>query len=1243
MVLANDNEIKNIKDLTELVKREKPDALTFSAPSRFKQYLEYEEFAKLVPNFKYIGVGGEMVPQDLISQLLEYPDLEIYNIYGPTETTVTCNTHKLTSAENITVGKALHNCITEVRDIDGKLLPSGVMGELYIGGNGVSRGYYNMDEKTKEVFLHINDVPYYRSGDYAIELPNGELVIKGRIDNQIKLRGLRIELGEIESNIARFPHIKQIVVLIDKINDVEHLCAYFTADEEIDINLLRRYLKNKLTEYMVPTVFMQLDEMPISPNGKTDIKRLPKPKLNLDYVEAEGETEEKLVELVASIVNTTKFGTTDDLYQLGFSSLTLMKLNSLIFNEMNVNIDVTSLFTNPTIKSLADRIDNNIESEIDVDEIIKTAKDMEYFPLTANQMGIYYECMQTEKIKYTMPSSIRFDSSIDPDKLKDAIIKTVDAHPYLKTRIINADDGKILQKRCDDAEIEEIEIVEIDSISNEELMERDVKPIPLDNNQLFRFKIYKTPTETVLFVDFHHIITDGESQGIFFSDLAKAYNNEEIEPENVNGFEYSLIEEETSVSEVSEKFFKKQFGQDIESTVLTPNINGNPDIGNIKAVSDQLGSTFVRHFCKDHSISSNTLFMAATLLSLNKFTFSDKSLITTIFNGRANSNYSNTQGMLVKTLPVIVNAENRDMMVEDYIKIVDKAWKDALVHSDYPYTKLSEEYQLKPEFFYAFHESLKGGIELNGRSYEAIDLEGAVATDYKINLDIYDDGEFITLYLEYNDQIYTEEYVNLFVRSIKYILFQFFVNDMDKLKINDIELVEGEIPEFEEIDTPILHKRFEKQVVEKADDVALVACDATLTYAELNEKSNRIANALIKKGVEPGNNVLVMLNRNSNLIASIFGILKAGCVFIPIDLEYPQERIDYIYENSQADYIISNEENDNSLNVNELLKETNTENPDVKISPDDLAYMIYTSGSTGNPKGVMISHENIANQVQNPKSEYESLLCLATISFDVSVDDILTSLTNGLKLILASDTQIKNIPELIELISSEKPEVSEITPSRLASYLEVPEFCEAIACLKCVFLGGEQFSTKVYENFREYSNAVVYNSYGPTETTITSNNKKITDINDITVGYPLDNYVTDVRDIDGKLLPHGVMGELYIGGVSVGKGYYNMPEKTKEVFLTINDIPYYRSGDYAIETPNGEIDIKGRIDNQIKLRGLRIEIGEIESNIGRYPGIKQNVVVIKEINNNDHLCAYFTAEDEIDTAETCTATGKRQT
>ena len=459
---------------------------------------------------------------------------------------------------------------------------------------------------------------------------------------------------------------------------------------------------------------------------------------------------------------------------------------------------------------------------------------------------------------------------------------------------------------------------------------------------------------------------------------------------------------------------------------------------------------------------------------------------------------------------------------------------------------------------------------------------------------------------------------------------------MDKISIKDIELNnEYEMPVFDELDTPFLHKRFEKQVETKPDEIALVATDATLTYKELNEKANRIANALIKKGVKPKSNVLAMLPRDSNLISTILGIFKAGCTFVPLDLEYPQERIDYIYENSQADYIINTSgEAENSLNIHDLIKEDDASNPDVEITRDDLAYMIYTSGSTGNPKGVMISHENACNEVaENPKAEYNNLLSIATIAFDTSLEDILTGLTNGIKIIFANDVEIKNLVDLIKLIKENKPEVMEFTPSRLLSYLEIDEFCEVIECAKCIVMGGEQFSAKAFNGVKQYTNAKVYNSYGPTEATIASNYKEITDPENITIGKALRNYATEVRDIDGKLLPQGVMGELYIGGIGVGKGYYNMEDKTKEVYLTINDIPYYRSGDYAIELPNGEIDIKGRIDNQIKLRGLRIEIGEIESNIGNFPDIKQNIVVIKKINNTEHLCAYFTAEDEIDTDE----------
>ena len=647
-----------------------------------------------------------------------------------------------------------------------------------------------------------------------------------------------------------------------------------------------------------------------------------------------------------------------------------------------------------------------------------------------------------------------------------------------------------------------------------------------------------------------------------------------------------------------EKYFFNQIVDFDEATLLSPNIGGNKT-PKLEKCELKLKISELNQFCSENQLSENILFLASVNIALTKFNFSSKNLIFHENN-----------------IPFACIFENRDISVKDYLDEIKEIHDDNLRFINCPVDRIIKDYNLKPEFYYSFNQDL----DVDSLNFK-----------YSTYLNILEsDGEFI-LSMQYNDQLYSQSYINLFLESIQTIINHFINNDITKLTLSDISLVEEcENVQFDEVELPFLHKRFEKEVNKNPDNIAIVASDATLTYGEFNKKANRIANALIKRGIGPKSNVLVMLPRTSDLIASIMGILKAGCAFIPIDLEYPKDRIDYIYTNSQADYIISNTDEGNSLNIADLLNEEDTNNPDVDISEHDTAYMIYTSGSTGNPKGVMISHENICNQVQNPKSEYSSLLCLATISFDVSLDDILTSLSNGLKLILASDTQIKNIPELIKLLNDEKPEVSEVTPSRLASYLEVDGFCRAIGCLKCVFMGGEAFSTKVFETFRKYSDAIVYNSYGPTETTITSNNKEVTDVNDITVGLPLHNYVTDVRDIDGKLLPSGVMGELYIGGVGVGKGYYNMPEKTEEVFLAINDIPYYRSGDYAVALANGEIDIKGRIDNQIKLRGLRIEIGEIESNISKFPSIKQVAVVIKEINNNDHLCAYYTADEKID-------------
>ena len=1239
IVFADDSQYKDPIEMRDLIQRTGANVYVVT-PSRLLQYLEIEAMRETMYGFKAYLIGGEAFPPRLYDLLSENSNGKVYNLYGPTEATVYCNSSLLES-NKITIGKTMFNVYEEIMDEDSNPLPPNVIGELYIAGKGVCRGYNNRPDKNAEAFVEKNGIRFYRSGDFAKVTEDGKYYVFGRMDNQIKLRGFRIEIGEVESVIKEFEGIKSIAVVLKNIDGNDHLCAYFTVYDEfkkdgqdysINVNALKEHLNEKLTYYMVPTVYMELDEIPQTANGKTDVRNLPEPKLVFENVAPVNDTEGKLLEMVSGYINADGFGVTDDLYALGFTSLSLMKFNVDISESFDVNLDILDLLDNPTIRHIAGQIDDGDSDEY-LNEMIESSKETIFYPLMDNQLGVYYECAQNpDEAQYNLPAIVRFDKSVDAARLRESIIKTIDAYPYLKTRIVNHE-GQLMH-RCDDSmPVDEIPIVEVNDISDEEIEKENVMRFELLNSQLFRAKIYKTDDETILFFDVHHIISDGESLYALFNGFANAYNGEKIESEVFDGYMCSLIEKEDEDSEEyasSNRYFHEQLSKEVDSTVLTPDLNNDEDVGRLQSICENIDSRFIKKFCAEKRISPNILFMASTILTLNKYTFTDKVLFTTIFNGRSNSNYYNTQAFLVKTLPIVSINEDRDISVMELLSQIDDIWKNGIKHSNYPYIKIAEEFDLKPEFMYTYNNLENEKIRVDDVVYSIKSLN-SLETNYKITLDVNETEDGMELVVLYNDALYSEGYIKTFMNSVLSILSQFIDGDIEQLKINEIELGKcEELPDFTPVENPILHKRFESQAVEKANDVALVASDATLTYGKLNEKSNRIANALIKKGVKPKSNVLIMLERSSNLIASILGVLKAGCAFVPIDPEYPRERINYIYENSQADYIISNETSKNSLNVNELLEEENTGNPNVDVLPDDLAYMIYTSGSTGNPKGVMISHENICNQVSNPKSTYDSLLCITTISFDVSMDDILTSLSNGLKLIFANDVEIKNIPELTKLINENKPEVADFTPSRLASYMEVNEFCEAIRCLKCVFLGGEKFSAKVYEDLRKFSDAVVYNSYGPTETTITSNNKEITDVNDITVGLPFDNYITDVRDIDGKLLPVGVMGELYIGGIGVGKGYYNMPDKTEAAFLTINGIPYYRSGDYAIKLPNGEIDIKGRIDNQIKLRGLRIEIGEIEANITKYPNIKQVIVVIKEIHGNDHLCAYYTAGETID-------------
>ncbi|WP_407422537.1 amino acid adenylation domain-containing protein [Methanobrevibacter sp.] len=1232
VVFANDEQSIDPFKLSELFMKTDADGFG-STPTRLLEYLRLTEIQEVLEKCKVLIVGGEAFPPVLYDKLSEFTDADIYNSYGPTEVTIASH-YKLIDSNVISAGWRMLNVVDKIMDIDGNQLPPHVPGEIYVGGAGIARGYLNNPEQTEKVFLTLNDIPYYNTGDLGKKDEHGELYTLGRNDTQIKLRGLRIELSEIEGAIANYGDVMLTKVMVKTINSIEHLCAYYTAGSEIDSDELNKYLENNLPDYMVPSYYTQLDEFPKTPNGKTDFKNLPDPKVDVEkFIEPEGDIEKGIYDVICEILGITDFGVNTDLFKIGLTSLSVIKLSSSLFKKFNSELSIVELIDAKNIRNISKLIEAQDTSQKIVME--------DNYELTPNQLGVYFDCIKNpEKIGYNLPKKIVLDKDIDSDKLRKSILKAIDLHPYLKNRIV-INEGKVFNHPSFEMNVDEIEIEKISELTAE-ILDDFIKPFEIVDSQLFRFKIYETDSNVVLLADFHHLIVDGTSLNILFNDIAAIYDDDKDRLVEVEADAYEFISNENNsqlsdLSGESEAFFDEMMSDFDEGTILTTNLTGDDENAQLANIKLGLDKDLLESFCNDMKISPNILFMSATALTLTKYVSNKDILISTIFNGRDNYKYQNTIGMLVKTLPIAFKTD-RDMNIQDYFEFVSKSWLDVLNNSSFNYVEVANKYNVYPDFLYAFHGKIIEDINIGGKTYprESMDYD---SLRFKLALNVIEINDEFVISIDYNDAIYSKDYIDTFAESIKNIINQFMdkKDELVELRLRDIAIVpEDGGAEFTEVETKLLYELFEKNVEENPDKIALISCDGQLTYDELNRKANRVAHALINRGVKSGSKILHMLPRTSDLIVAMFGIVKAGCAFVPLANDYPEERVNYIFENSDADYVISDFSLENAVSVSTLLDESDDEtNPKVDISPDDLAYMIYTSGSTGNPKGVMITNENITNLFANTDENYvynvyhtvESMLSITTVSFDASMIEVLGCFVNGRTLIFADDNQTKDIFELVELIERTHPDYMGFTPSRLLQYMEFDGFKQALHSFKAIKVGGEKFPKELLELLSEYD-IDVYNSYGPTETTVQSNLKHMKFDEEISVGGSLFNYITDVRDIDDKLLPDGVMGELYIGGQAVTKGYYKNPEKTDEVYLSINGIKYYKSGDYAIKR-NGEIYVQGRMDNQIKLRGLRIEPEEISSVISTFDGITNVVVVIKKINNVDHLCAYYSGNDEI--------------
>ena len=1199
-------------------------------------------------HLKYLLMGGEA-----LTPFTPEGGTHYLNVYGPTECTILTTTYPFEKyEEDLPIGKPLPNVKLYIVDKQGRRVPVGVPGELCISGVHVSRGYLNRPEKTAEVY---GDNPYsdlpeysriYHTGDIVRYLPDGNIQFIGRRDGQVKIRGFRIELTEVEEIIRRFPGIKDATVAaFDEPSGGKYIAAYVVSDEEVDVDAMNAFIEESKPPYMVPAVTMQIDKIPLNQNQKVNKRALPMPERKQeDFVMPEGEAQQKIFDCIAEVIGHQEFGANSDIYKAGLTSIGAVKLNVLLSDAFEgAVIRNKDLKEHNTVEKLEKFLAKSSHKE--------TFEKQETYPLTQTQNGIFVECAANPgSTIYNIPFLFHLGENVDLQRLKKAIEETVEAHPYIKTTIMLDDDGDIRQKR-NDALPFEVKICE--KLHREEL----VKPYQILGDRLFRIQLFDTPEGKYLFLEFHHIISDGESCGIFLRDMNEAYGGESPEKEKFSGYEVALVEQKAIQGQeyaLAKQYYDGIFmGCDTDFLPAKDHREEIPGLG-LYQRADKTDMEALRRFCTEQKVTLNTLFTAAFGFVTGRYVYKDEAVFTTIYNGRNDSRLTSTINMLVKTLPVHCNLDG-EQEIGSYLKETGEQLVNSMNADIYSFAEISRAYGIKADIMFAFQgdnflfDTIAGEKAIS----EKLSLDTAKAP---LSIDVMVNENEICYQVEYRSDMYEENTIAGLVDSLAVVVQEF----QDKKQLKEVCMVSQkarhELDHYNKTDYAVeqttANKLFERQVALYPDKTAVIACGKSLTFRELNENANKIANHLIEMGLSIEQMVGVMLPRTVDVYAARQGIMKAGGAFLPIDPEYPDERISYILEDSRAEFVLMPREiakerkellenlSAKVLILEELLEsEGNIGNPEVDIRPENLCYCIYTSGSTGKPKGVMIEHRNLVNYVDDNPYNVEAhsyvynatvSLAFAAITFDVSILEECIPLYHGITVCMANEEEIHNPLALSKLILEHGVDMMTCTPSFLINIIDMPEMKKSLSQIKVFNVGAEAFPEALYDKIMALgTNAITFNGYGPTETTIGCAFDQVTG-DKITIGKPMANIKMVMIDKYRNLLPAGVPGELLIIGNGVGRGYVGKPEMTADKFIQFEGMSAYRSGDLAKWNHHGKIEFMGRMDNQVKLRGLRVELDEIENVMNQYPTVKSSVVLVKEKDSNQFLCGYFVAESQVE-------------
>jgi len=1301
LLLAGPGEHRDPQRIAQLVQQFGVTTLHF-VPPLLALFID-EPLSAECTSLRRLFSGGEALPAELRNRVLDHlPAVQLHNRYGPTETAINVTHWHCSRAdgERSPIGRPLGNVVCRILDADLNPVPAGVPGELCISGAGLARGYLGRPGLTAERFvvdpLGEGGARLYRTGDRARWSADGVIEYLGRLDQQVKLRGFRVEPEEIQARLLAQPGVAQAVVLVRETAAGAQLIGYYTRIDSAEPAVthsarLNAALVAELPDYMVPAQLIALDEMPLGPSGKLDRRALPEPQWQVrEHVEPVTALQQQIAGIWREVLGLAQVGLRDDFFALGGHSLLATQIISRSRQACDVELPLRTLFEHRELGAFAEQIRLiQASGQTNQQPPIAQVDRRQVVPLSYSQQRMWFLWqMEPDSPAYNVGGMARLRGVLDVQRFESALQALIMRHETLRTTFpsvdgiarqqVHADSGLRMDWQDFSALADDDRQQRVQQLADDEAH----RPFDLETGPLLRACLVKTAEhEHYLVLTLHHIVTEGWAMDIFARELSALYEafvderDSPLAPLPVQYLDYSVWQRQWLESGERQRqldYWTAQLGREHPLLEL-PSDRPRPAVQSHQGelyrfdLSDELAAK-VRAFNGQQGLTLFMTMTAALAVLLYRYSGQTDLRIGAPVANRIRPESEGLIGAFLNTQVLRCQLDGQ-MTVGQLFEQVRHTVIEGQSHQDLPFDHLVEA--LQPPRSAAYNPlfqvmcnvqrwEFQQSRTLAGMTVEYL-ANDARATKFDLNLEVTDLDHRLGCCLTYSTDLFDEPRIARMAGHWRNLLEALLADPQQRLSelplLDDSErqgLLDslGVEPGVHRLDQCI-HQLFSEQAQVRPDAPALTFAGETLSYAELDQRANRLARMLRERGVGPQVRVGLALERSLEMVVGLLAILKAGGAYVPLDPEYPLDRLHYMIEDSGVGLLLSDAAMFEALgelpptvarwcleeDAARLLDYSSEPLPLISL-PQHQAYLIYTSGSTGKPKGVVVSHGEIAMHCQAVIQRFgmradDCELHFYSINFDAATERLLVPLLSGAHVVLRAQGQW-DAEDICGLIRQHRINILGFTPSygsQLAQWLATQG--QTLPVRMCI-TGGEALTGEHLQRIRAaFQPSLFFNAYGPTETVVMPLASLAPEslpegAGSVPIGRIIGARVAYILDADLALVPQGASGELYVGGAGLAQGYHQRPGMTAERFVadpfSADGGRLYRTGDLVRQGADGLVEYLGRIDHQVKIRGFRIELGEIETRLLEHESVREAVVLALEAPSGKQLVGYLVTE-----------------